>query len=329
MNFNFQKIANDISKAVPERTADVILRRFGFKGKERETLESIGESYGITRERIRQIEKDGFSKLRPVKEKYQNVFQYFSDELKTSGGLKREDALLSFLGSNKFQNEVYFLLTLGDPFERFPEDEKFHPFWTIDRSAVSSAQKVIDFFYNHLREIGQPISLEAEKAPIARLSQEAVLSYVDISKQIQKGPQGLFGLKEWPEINPRGVKDKAYLVLKKENKPLHFSQIADSIAKDLGQVNLHTVHNELIRDPRFILIGRGIYALSDWGYEPGFAQEVIIRTLKENKKPLTKEEIVAAVLKQRMIKPNTILLNLQNKKYFSRDEKGRYLIREN
>lgn len=339
-NYNYKKVCSDILNKLPERTKTVVSRRFGLEaprhpvlaggtGQAGETLESIGKSYGITRERVRQIEKDGFLKLRPVEEKYQNVFQYFSDELKTSGGLKREDALLSSLGSNKFQNEVYFLLTLGDPFERFPEDEKFHPFWTIDRSSVGSAQKVIDFFYNRMREIGQPISLEVEKPPIARLSPEAVLCYVDISKQIQKGPQGLFGLREWPEINPRGVKDKAYLVLKKVNKPLHFSQIADFIAKDLGQVNLHTVHNELIRDPRFILIGRGIYALRDWGYEPGFVHEVIIKTLKENKKPLAKEEIVAAVLKQRMIKPNTILLNLQNKKYFSRNEKGKYLIREN
>jgi len=147
---------------------------------------------------------------------------------------------------------------------------------------------------------------------------------LEISKKIQKNSEGFFGLKEWPEINPKGVKDKAFLVFKKEQKPLHFAQVAQLIDSALPQ----TVHNELIKDPRFILVGRGIYALREWGYEPGMVKDVILNILKQAKNPLSKEEILQKTLKQRLVKQNTVFLNLSNRKYFLRTGDGRYKIQE-
>ena len=110
-------------------------------------------------------------------------------------------------------------------------------------------------------------------------------------------------------------------VFKKKNNPLHFREVAEFIGpKALSQ----TVHNELIRDPRFVLVGRGTYALRDWGYEQGVVKDVIKNILKEAKNPLTKEEVLEKVLQQRMVKENTILLNLQNKRYFKKNSEGKY-----
>ena len=147
-----------------------------------------------------------------------------------------------------------------------------------------------------------------------------------------RGPQGLYGLKDWPEVNPKGIKDKAYIVLKGEEMPLHFTQVAALInSSDFFSSNktvIHqTVHNELIKDPRFILVGRGLYALKEWGYEPGIVRDVIYREIKGSRKPLPKEEIIKKVLNQRKVQPSTILLNLQNKKYFAKTPKGLYTIR--
>ena len=46
------------------------------------------------------------------------------------------------------------------------------------------------------------------------------------------------GLISWAEVKPKGVRDKAYLVLKKENKPKHFTEIAklQEAGHDLKQV---------------------------------------------------------------------------------------------
>ena len=179
-----------------------------------------------------------------------------------------------------------------------------------------------EFFETQLKKLrnkfGQKINLEFIK------------SSSEITKKIAMNSFGEIGLRDWPEIKPRGVKDKAYIVFKKEGKPLHFNQVTEEIKKSgLGEmVFVQTVHNELIKDPRFILVGRGIYALSEWGYYPGQVKDVISKIIKEERKPLTKEEILEKVLKQRLVKENTILLNLSNKKYFLRNPQGKYTVRE-
>jgi len=316
-------------KDLPSRQKEIISRRFVLFAKafsegrvKGETLESIGKSYGITRERVRQIEENGISRIKPKIKKYQKTFQYFTNQLKNWGGLKKEDILLQELGGRKFQPQIYFLLTLGPNFKKVRESDEFYSLWTIDQNSLVLAKKVIDSFYNQLQKINHPLSLNTFKSPY-HLSQTALLTYLEISKKIQKNSEGLFGLKDWPEINPRGVKDKAYLVFKKEGKPLHFREVSKLIGKALPQ----TVHNELIKDPRFVLIGRGIYALREWGYEPGQVKDIIFKILEKAGKPLTKEEILKKVLQQRLVKESTILLNLSNKKYFLKSSQG-YTVRK-
>lgn len=329
MIFNYQKICSKYLEDLPGRTKDILLRRFGLdapagRGK-RETLASIGKNYGITRERVRQIEKDGILKIKPKLKKDQKIFQHFTDSLKKFGDLKKEDILLDKLGRQKFNPHIFFLLTLADQFERFSETRDLHSLWTIDPNSLTPAQEVIDSFYNELINTNKPLELKDYIPPLS-LESEALLSYLEISKQIQQNPEGAFGLKDWPEINPRGVKDKAFLVFKKEKRPLHFSEVAN-LVKPAALVQ--TVHNELIRDPRFVLVGRGLYVLGEWGYEKGTVKDIILKTLKKAKKPLLKKELVKEVLKQRFVKENTILLNLSNKKYFLRNSQGKYTLRNN
>jgi hypothetical protein len=325
MNLNYQKICLDLIRDLTQRQRKIIERRFGLKTSQRETLESIGKDYGITRERIRQIVNRGIFKIKPKLKKYQKVFSYFKDQLKKSGDLKKEDILLSQLGSKKFQSQVFFLLTLADPFERFLETKDFYSLWTINPQSLQRAQKIINSLYNKFLEINQPLFFkDLHKEYENLLTKPALLAYLEISKKIYQGPEGQYGLRDWPEIKPRGVKDLAYLVLKKEGKPLHFQKVAEKIGK--GAL-IQTVHNELIKDPRFVLVGRGTYALKEWGYQAGIVKEIIFKILKETKKPLTKKEILEKVLKQRLVKENTILQNLRDKKIF-KDSQGKYFLKE-
>jgi transcriptional regulator with XRE-family HTH domain len=323
MTFNYQKICSELIKDLPSRTQDVILRRFGIRKGEKETLESIGRSYGVTRERIRQIEADGLSKLKPKIKDYQRIFQHFDDSIKDFGDLKKEDILLSHLGGQKFNPHVFFLLNLSEEIERFSENKDLYSLWTINPNSLGIAQKVIEDFYNKLKEKKKPLSY-GEYSPPFSLKSKAVISYLEISKMIEQSQEGKWGLRDWPEINPRGVKDKAYILLKKEKRPLHFTEVASSISPP---ALVQTVHNELIRDPRFVLVGRGLYALREWGYKPGTVSDVIVDVLKGSGKPLSKEKILDKVLERRFVKKNTILLNLSNKKYFSRNPQGKYYLK--
>jgi RNA polymerase primary sigma factor len=49
--------------ALPEREREVIEMRFGLRGSEARTLEEVGRAFGVTRERIRQIENNTLKKL--------------------------------------------------------------------------------------------------------------------------------------------------------------------------------------------------------------------------------------------------------------------------
>jgi hypothetical protein len=99
------------------------------------------------------------------------------------------------------------------------------------------------------------------------------------------------------------------------------------VARLIEGALVQTVHNELIKDSRFVLVGRGVYALKEWGYEPGQVKDIITKILRENG-PLTQGEILERVSKQRLVKENTILLNLSNKKNFLRDSQGKYKVLE-
>lgn len=293
-----------------------MIRRFGLHGGDKETLESIGQDFGITRERVRQIEEDGFRRLEqkidePV---CRNVLHDFFRYFKKSGSLKREDLLLRDLGGRN-ENHVFFLLTIGKLFKRYGETQDFHAFWAVDENALSRAKSLINAFADSLEKRREPGVLPKEVLP----------SYIEISKNILKGPQGLYGLKDWPEINPKGIKDKAYLVMKKEKQPLHFTNVAELIGKE---ALVQTVHNELIKDSRFVLVGRGLYALREWGYEPGVVKEVIAKVINNAGGQLSKDVIINEVLKQRRVQSNTVLLNLQNQKYFLKNSEGKYTIRK-
>jgi len=340
LQFNYSKICQDIFNPLPSRQKEILERRFGLATGQGETLDSIGQDLGLTRERIRQIENEAFSKLEREKDKRElkRVFFYFKEYFEGFGGFKREDMLLGDLGEENFNKHIYFLLTLADDFWRISETDKFYTFWTIEEDFRPKVETLLNSLFEKIQRANKLFSEEElfnkevdelrSSSPFAgawaKEEPRILHTLLEIAKKIERGPQGQFGLTDWPEIKPKGIKDKAYLVFKEEKKPLHFTQVALFIGKE---THPQTVHNELIRDPRFILVGRGIYALKEWGYETGTVRDVISKILKETEKPMCREELLREVQKQRLVKENTILLNLANGKYFSRDEKGRYRLK--
>ena len=336
-------LSNKIEKALlylsNPRVRDVIERRFGIKNGKMETLEAIGQTYGITRERVRQIEDNGLRVLKSerVLPLFEPIFEYLNEFFAEHGNLAGEEYLYcSLTNTNEphpLRGKLYFVLTIGEPYQRIINDERFNPYWTADLSARERAEKIVDFLIDHFtkqnRVFLEPEILDMLSQKHSNLPQKMLYVVLDISKEISKNIFNELGLSHWPEISPQGVKDRAYLVLKREGKPLHFTEITELINK-LGissrPAYIQTVHNELIKDQRFILTGRGTYALADWGYQPGTVEEVIERILRENKKPMTKEEILEAVLSQRQVRPNTILLNLQRSPKTQRLEDGRYTL---
>jgi len=307
MEVKYQKFISEALKDLPSKKKEILERRFGISTGQKETLQAIGNDYGITRERVRQIINDSIGYIKETKlSKIQAPIEYIFDYLKQHGDLKREDSLLVELGREEYRNHVYFFLTIGDNFQRFNEDEDFYTLWTIKEQSVLRAKTIVKTVVTHLEKRKEPLPLEElRKTTTVRIHTRAFTSYIEVSKHISQSPEGLFGLIFWPEINPRSIRDKAYIVLKRKGQPLHFAEIAqaiNTIFDSSRKVAPESVHNELIRSPLFVLVGRGIYALTEWGYEPGTVKDIIVKILKESKIPLSRQEIIDKVLQQRKVK---------------------------
>jgi len=340
MNFPYPKVASNLVSRFQPRVKDIVSRRFGLAQDNPETLEAIGSVHHITRERVRQIVEDALRQIRKEIEANKSnqthgVFQYFTDTLKRAGSMKREDLLVDLLGARD-ANPVVFLLVIGDEFFDHRETQDFHSFWSLKKEVVERAsdfhQNLLSFFERKEAPVSEE---EIEALPHDALRGKSLLSFLEASKHIMRSWDGKWGLKAWPDVNPRGIRDKAYLVLLRHHNPLHFTQVSNLIGEFQEQflqarpkkVLPQTVHNELIKDPRFVLVGRGTYALKDWGFEPGTVKDVILSLLKGNGGRMAKDEIMQKTLVQRQVKESTIELNLQDRNLFLKDPQGRYYIK--
>src|SRR3989344_3955767 len=326
MTFDAETILNNVLSDLPTRSRDVIISRFGIGKKEGETLEAIGQRYSITRERVRQIEADA---LKSIKEKraqgqFAELIGALEGFIREHGSVVDEATVQRLFARTLFNTEnhrewegmVALLLTVGAQFKKAAANDEFTTRWYIDAAALARQEEIAKKVIAHFKKVDKILE-EAElisfvKSIAPDLSDKAALSYVTGSTQVKANVFGQWGLKDWPEIRQRGVKDKAHLVMKQHGKPLHFTEVA-SLINETGfsdrQALAQTVHNELIKDMRFVLVGRGMYALRDWGYEEGTVRDIIEDELKK-KGPMKKEEIVEAVLTRRFVKPSTIVLNL-------------------
>lgn len=340
---NLKSILDEIIKVVNPRVREVIEKRFGLRTISFQTLEAIGQNMGITRERVRQIEALGLKQLtnKNVLEPIKPVFESIERHLMAHGGVRREDLFLKELAEsfslkekNK-ENLINFTLALGKgKFIYFKETPSWCSAWAASGNhynkaiALAGALKEKLTGQNSLLQNEALLKTAVELAD-KNLTEQALKSHIGLCRHISQNPFGEWGLANSPEVSPRGVKDKAYLVFKKEKHPLHFTEVAGLINKAVfGGRKAHpqTVHNELIKDPRFVLVGRGTYALGDWGYEPGTVRDVLVSVLKNSKQGLTKEEIVKTVQSKRLVKENTILLNLQNRKFFKKTDDQHFIL---
>jgi hypothetical protein len=329
-----QRILDAIER---EREREIIARRFGLFDR-RETLEQIGELLGITRERVRQLEKAILLRLRAQ-----------ASLGKLGGGAEAERILIKHLhelgrvatlqtlaaaigDSERGEAHVALLARILTGLTVIDENDQFRPAVAIaEYYDEKRVQTEVTAIVKEIAASGQPISAEELHTRLPKFEHpDHIKALASVSKQLAT-LGGVWGLNRWPLVNPKNIRDKIYVVLKDAEEPKHFSEIAEAI-KDSSfrrkDVTTQAIHNELIKDKRFVLIGRGIYALSEWGYKKGTVADVITEVLIKAGKPLHRDEIVKRVLKSRQVKETTILLNLQGKSQFKRVAKATYTLAE-
>ena len=334
-----EKFVQDILASVErDREREIVARRFGLFDR-RETLEQIGELLGITRERVRQLEKSVVARFKVSAEQGQlphikEVETALSEQLTSMGNAARItdlSAKVTAENSKTDQSRVVFLATLCPNLAVVDEDDNFYQAVGLASVRDAAAMKAdITKLTDAIAKVGEPVAI-AEAAKAAKLADaKQAEALATISKNLAT-LNGRWGLVKWPMVNPKNIRDKIYVILKAKGAHMHFNEIADSIKKSdfkRKDVTTQAIHNELIKDKRFVLIGRGIYALKEWGYQKGTVADIISEVLREAGEPLHRDEIVRRVLKSRFVKETTILLNLQGKSQFKRVAKATYTLDE-
>ncbi|MGB4076584.1 MAG: sigma factor-like helix-turn-helix DNA-binding protein [Minisyncoccia bacterium] len=334
---NVPLIKNLLSE-VSDRAREVLTLRFGLgaSGK-RETLEAIGERWGITRERVRQIEAAAIEAVRNSKsfKDAKNVFNRLSDYLESLGAIVPEDNLLDDLGGDeKEKNRFRFLLVVGSEFYRERETDEFLARWHVSHSTAKKVHAALSSLYENLSdeevlsesELFERFLTELRDIDTAYRNEEVLKRWLSLSKTISANPLSEWGRAGAPAIRTKGIRDYAYLVVKRQGAPMHFRDVANIITELFAKkAHVATTHNELMKDQRFVLVGRGLYALSEWGYRPGVVRDVIRDILKKSG-PLSREKVLEEVKKVRYVKDNTILVNLNDPKHFKRSKDGIYSV---
>lgn len=343
MDQNAEIIANAITGSLSiieqDREKEIVSRRFGLTGH-KETLEQIGDMLSITRERVRQLEKAILIRLRIGSEEGQipelaAAEKVIIRNLTEMGRIASVNALADKIygrtATAKERAELAFIGDISASLTIVEENDRYQAAIGIAEYGDEKTIKgKVDEIVAIIKKNKAPMTLDELDAQLSYEHPDHIRAIASVSKLLAN-LNGLWGLAKWPTVNPKNIRDKIYVVLEGKKEPMHFADIAEAIKESdfkRKNVTIQAIHNELIKDSRFVLIGRGIYALDSWGYSKGTVSDIITNILKKAGEPLTREEIVKQVLHSRKVKETTILLNLQNKKLFKKVDKNSYTLAE-
>ncbi len=325
---NFSELMSRLLGLLTEKEQDIIERRFPLGESPRETLDKIGKSYSITRERVRQIEAVAIKKLARISmdPSMRQIHELAYSIILEHGKIISEDVLISQMLQRIENtkaldgNAMKLAMRVSDKLIKQEKNQFFRPFWRtkdLDLSEIRSVSKTIE---STLEKKKSPMSIGDLSKALPQHSSTMMESVLQIGWGFMK-TEGGWGLKSWRFINPRSIKDKILIALKEVGKPLHFTEIIKHVLQDFDakkNVTPQAIHNELIRHEEFVLVGRGLYGLRNWGLVSGTVCDVIKTVLQEHKGPMKRQEIIEAVLKKRDIRLGTISLNLQKYPFFKR-----------
>lgn len=335
--FSFIQALNELISGFSERSRAIIEARYGLITGKPQTLEEIGKKHKITRERVRQIIEETLRKIGKMENSplLSAVDEKMAFTLDEKNGIMEAEKTLSLLSRGNPQEKgalVFLLNFLGNVIHREIKGE-LKKSYALPEFSVDDWKKLKNAARNILESEKRTLTSDELTIRISHrlgssIAPRKIFDYLSVSEEIKKNNFSKWGLADWEETTPKNTREKAYLVLKENGEPLHFVAIAKMIDKyGLSEKKTHfqTVHNELIKSDRFVLVGRGVYALAEWGYKEGTVKEVLEEILKKSAKPMKYEDIVSEVLKTRQVKKSTVMINLNN--FFAKVGKNEYSLR--
>lgn len=263
-----QSFYRTLNKLSDPKHACILRSRIGVDTPPK-TLEELGQELGITRERVRQIQK---KQTRLILER-----EFWDDILRIKLRTLLAGRLSPLYLDEISRDDIWFdgfendLVTLENIISSFCDEEKYFFFDVQGRRIVSRLQKEewVSIKYELLGMLENTLQCnhsfeDVEMFVASRLSQadapelsEPFLDELcsDLNFSVVDGETFLVSVGNTLACHLRKVLDES-------PSPLHFSEIADHYACAFGvEISSRNVHTCLVNNSDFLLFGRGLYGL--------------------------------------------------------------------
>ena len=356
MNLDIVKKASDeLLELLPLKSRNILIARFGLNGDKPKTLEAIGKTLGITRERVRQIEAISFNKLKESRKSQstQKILEILSEIMIKQGGFlgikgfeknifKRDMTLLQ-------ENQLKIILNSNQKLYYRKDNGNFDGIWYF-KSSEKNLKKIngvyeclLNYFETNksLMKLSSLVEIvsASDFCTAARenslfndeYAKNRLETILSIGKLTGLNLLNEWGLKSWKLIKPSGARERAYLIFKKYQRPLHFREVTELINKDFDLKKPaipETVCNAVIHFDEFVAVEYGIYALVEWKlFDEEIKNEIVNfleKTARESSNKqgaFVKIDGIAKHIEEKLnknIKMFVIQANLFDKEIFSR-----------
>lgn len=327
----------------------VLVRKFWLGGVKPEPLQRIGYDYGLTRERMRQIEAQALMRFRRLlvgNDRYAWLLDLAKKTVVEAWWIMGEDALIMNLYNAKissFSQEEIRLIIVSDFDLSYLKrnkyiDTAFYLDPLYEDLLTHIAVNVSSFFLSRGESQSIYECVDSLKSTYTRSypdvhflrNDKFYTSFLPLIRWIVVF-DGKVWLDTFTDVNPKTIKMKLLYTMRKLKEPMHFEKLPAAVMKFFPKkkIKVSTVHNELVKNNTiFVNLWLGTYGLAEWWYKGWTVVEVLFRILKAFWRPMTVKEIWREMSKDKLVLPNTIILNLQKyKNVFERIEKWVYVIK--
>ncbi len=330
----------------------VLVRKFGLlTGGKEVPLQRIGKDYNLTRERVRQIEAQALMRVRRLMvgtAMYIDLIEDAKKMLRDEGGILIEDSMINkIVNLKKYEftrQEIKLILVSDFDITYLKRNKNFNKCFYIDPLFEDFLTVVSLYTKDYFKKRGESVDIyefathlktEFSKKydQITFLKNDQFFLNFFTSLRDIKLFDGKLWTADFVDVHPKTIKLKILYTMRRMAKPVHFQELPAKIMEHFPAKNIkvNTVHNELVKNnDYFVNLGLGLYGLKEWGFKWGTVVDIIARIFQQHKRPMSVKEISKELLKEKMVSPNTILLNLQKyKELFERTDKWVYQIKSN
>jgi hypothetical protein len=274
---NCEELIEEMVELLPEKDLDIFIERFGYNTGEMETLQEIGQLHKMTRERVRQITSKQLLILKKSKKGYlREIIEHIERILEQYNGiLSIKEVCADIFFSYAEEIKVRFLLNVVTAIYKDRYSFLDKDFLTsLDDEQLKALNSFIqETILKCTFPVAENVFWKTVLSELSSLSKDYLSHYLKKEHiTILKGEVLAPGRLTIPK--------QVRIIMKKEGRPLHYSEITKLYKKQFGDrrnhANIeHLIHTRIGDSSDFLLVERGTFILREDFKVPSNINEIV------------------------------------------------------